>query len=100
MEKKNDLKGACWTGYKAVGLKKKGSRMVPNCVPVKEESNEPKDREWGTTKLTKRYKKDTPGECGCQKECDCMQNEGYTKAINKKAKNLQNIIKEIGRAHV
>jgi hypothetical protein len=24
---------ACWTGYKAVGLKKKGNRMVPNCVP-------------------------------------------------------------------
>ena len=23
---------ACWTGYKAIGLKKKGSRMVPNCV--------------------------------------------------------------------
>ena len=24
---------ACWTGYKRVGTKKKGSRMVPNCVP-------------------------------------------------------------------
>ena len=24
---------ACWTGYKQVGLKKKGDRMVPNCVP-------------------------------------------------------------------
>lgn len=23
---------ACWVGYKQVGLKKKGSRMVPNCV--------------------------------------------------------------------
>jgi len=27
---------ACWTGYKQVGLKKKGKKMVPNCVPVKE----------------------------------------------------------------
>ena len=26
----------CWDGYKAVGLKKKGNRMVPNCVPVSE----------------------------------------------------------------
>ena len=34
-------------------------------IHVKEESNEPKDREWGTTKLTKRYKKDTPGQCDC-----------------------------------
>lgn len=24
---------ACWAGYKQVGLKKKGSKMVPNCVP-------------------------------------------------------------------
>ena len=23
---------ACWTGYKQVGMKKKGDRMVPNCV--------------------------------------------------------------------
>ena len=24
---------ACWSGYKQVGMKKKGSRQVPNCVP-------------------------------------------------------------------
>lgn len=24
----------CWKGYEAVGLKRKGKRMVPNCVPV------------------------------------------------------------------
>lgn len=23
---------ACWTGYKSIGMKKKGDRMVPNCV--------------------------------------------------------------------
>ena len=30
-----ELKGiqeACWVGYKKVGMKKKGDRMVPNCV--------------------------------------------------------------------
>ena len=27
---------ACWVGYKKVGMKKKGNKMVPNCVPVKE----------------------------------------------------------------
>jgi hypothetical protein len=26
-------KGPCWTGYKQVGMKKKGKKMVPNCVP-------------------------------------------------------------------
>lgn len=27
------LEEACWKGYKRVGMKKKGDRMVPNCVP-------------------------------------------------------------------
>jgi hypothetical protein len=27
---------ACWTGYRQAGMKKKGDRMVPNCVPVNE----------------------------------------------------------------
>jgi len=27
-----DVNEACWVGYKKVGMKKKGDRMVPNCV--------------------------------------------------------------------
>tara|TARA_Y100001970_G_C14237101_1_gene862482 strand:- start:1482 stop:2723 length:1242 start_codon:yes stop_codon:yes gene_type:complete len=27
----------CWDGYKKVGMKKKGDKMVPNCVPLEEE---------------------------------------------------------------
>jgi hypothetical protein len=30
----------CWVGYKQVGMKKKGKKMVPNCVPVSEDHNE------------------------------------------------------------
>jgi hypothetical protein len=30
------LQEKCWDGYKQAGLKKKGDRMVPNCVPVSE----------------------------------------------------------------
>lgn len=29
-------KDPCWKGYEMVGMKKKGGRKVPNCVPVKE----------------------------------------------------------------
>jgi len=29
------LKKACWKGYEAIGMKKKGGRKVPNCVPKK-----------------------------------------------------------------
>jgi len=35
---------ACWTGYRQAGMKKKGSRMVPNCVPVSEEQSEDSDQ--------------------------------------------------------
>ena len=32
--KETDLEEkACWVGYKKVGMKKKGDRMVPDCVP-------------------------------------------------------------------
>jgi len=44
----NDLKGSCWKGYTAKGLKKKGNRMVPNCVPsVKEDNKYPSTTERG-----------------------------------------------------
>jgi hypothetical protein len=32
---------ACWTGYQQQGMKKKGNRQVPNCVPVAEVTSGP-----------------------------------------------------------
>ena len=37
---------ACWTGYRQAGMKKKGDRMVPNCVPVSEQELEEDLRKW------------------------------------------------------
>jgi hypothetical protein len=34
---------ACWTGYTAKGMKKKGNRMVPNCVPEEVENIDEKN---------------------------------------------------------
>ena len=31
-----EMEEACWVGYKQEGLKKKGKKMVPNCVPTNE----------------------------------------------------------------
>jgi len=31
----DNLEKACWRGYKQVGMKDKGGRKVPNCVPIK-----------------------------------------------------------------
>lgn len=33
----------CWTGYQQAGMKKKGHRQVPNCVPVTENRRDPAD---------------------------------------------------------
>ena len=30
-------KSPCWDGYRQVGMKKKGGKMGPNCVPIKED---------------------------------------------------------------
>ena len=35
-----NLDEACWPGWEAIGLKPKGGRMVPNCVPMSEEKFE------------------------------------------------------------
>ena len=33
------LQEDCWDGYKQVGMKKKGNKQVPNCVPITEGGN-------------------------------------------------------------
>jgi hypothetical protein len=37
---------ACWKGYRQVGMKKKGDRQVPNCVPVSEQEMEEDLKKW------------------------------------------------------
>ena len=37
---------ACWDGYRQAGMKKKGNRQVPNCVPVSEAELEENLRDW------------------------------------------------------
>jgi hypothetical protein len=34
MDKWDNVAKACWVGYEQRGMKEKGGRMVPNCVPV------------------------------------------------------------------
>jgi len=37
---------ACWTGYQQQGMKNKGGRQVPNCVPVSEQQMEEDLKKW------------------------------------------------------
>jgi hypothetical protein len=57
----NEVEEACWTGYTAKGMKKKGNRMVPNCVPEEveqiEEKNVPTSPEkWARAKAAAKSK--------------------------------------------
>jgi hypothetical protein len=38
--REEDVEEACWDTHKQVGMKKKGNRMVPNCVPKEEVMDE------------------------------------------------------------
>jgi hypothetical protein len=42
-----ELNEACWDGYKQVGMKDKGGRQVPNCVPISEDINSDDDVNYG-----------------------------------------------------
>ena len=49
-------KEACWDGYKQLGMKKKGKRMVPNCV--KEENKPTNPKLWAKWKAKAKAKFD------------------------------------------
>jgi len=53
-ESLEENKGPCWVGYKQLGMKKKGGKMVPNCV--KEEQTDESGLQYYTGK--KKYGKD------------------------------------------
>lgn len=51
---------ACWDGYKKVGMKKKGNKMVPNCVPEMNEKDMTAISTWKKNiKKVKGLSKDT-----------------------------------------
>ena len=34
------MREACWSGFKQVGMKKKGKKLVPNCVPEEDQQED------------------------------------------------------------
>ena len=63
--KYRELLEACWDGYQQRGMKKKGDRMVPNCVKMSEAELEEDLRKWFKQKWV-RFGPDgkVRGECG------------------------------------
>jgi hypothetical protein len=60
-----ELLEACWQGYQQRGMKKKGDRMVPNCVKMSEQELEEDLKKWFREKWV-RFGPDGKirGECG------------------------------------
>lgn len=86
----------CWDGYKQVGMKKgRKGNMVPNCVPEEHGAGDE-----GTSKLRKRYFKDTPGQDDIFENwvTDLIHRLG-SKTINKDKykKVAQHIKREMGK---
>ena len=59
---------ACWTGYKRVGMKKKGDKMVPNCVPANEETDKNQKLRDALEKVKKDFTKSHADEKSASKE--------------------------------
>jgi hypothetical protein len=60
-DKNEEVDEACWDGYTAKGMKKKGNRMVPNCVPEEVESIDEKNvptspEKWARAKAAAKSK--------------------------------------------
>ena len=76
----NTMDEACWTGYKQVGFKKKGSKQVPNCVPEsmtiedakRVEGYVPESYEIGAD-YANHTKEVTPGEKPAEKPVDSKE---------------------------
>lgn len=63
--KYRELLESCWEGYRQLGMKKKGDRMVPNCVKMSEQELEEDLKKWFREKWV-RFGPDGKirGECG------------------------------------
>jgi hypothetical protein len=86
----------CWKDYKQIGMKMKGGRSVPNCVPkeevnrmfeaytgsepVSKDKNDPKNRFVGTDTIVQNYADATPGQGTIVKEATY---KGKTVPLNK-----------------
>lgn len=100
----------CWTGYKQVGMKNKGGRQVPNCVPESmNESTTKKDIEKLTSykdlfkffkdnksKLNKKYTDDIEGEIGALKylESDYKRGDADREEVLVAIEEIQDLIKK------
>ena len=105
------FKEKCWDGYTQKGMKKKGKKVVPNCVKEEEKKGKKVKRKvkfwWDDDGDGKGYEKHEVKEgkqkknCGCGKDpCDTYGiKEEHTKQENKTIKRISNELKGAVKMH-
>ena len=85
MKRLKDLreKDPCWDTHKQVGMKKKGDKMVPNCVP-KESTNEKFDVKYAKSKRGPISVRSFDSANDAKKFLDSMRKQGFNGIISKK----------------
>ena len=58
--KKEEVDEACWKGYRAKGMKKKGGKLVPNCKPIGEAKVDQGRSDYGKASI-RNYRRMGPG---------------------------------------
>ena len=89
----SEKRGPCWVGYKQVGMKKKGGKMVPNCVPEELQTEGQKCWKGYEKKGTKKMFGKTYNNC-VKKEEVTNEAAAWTK---KSGKNSEGGLNEKGR---
>ena len=82
-KKKSD---PCWTGYHQVGMKKKGAKTVPNCVPKGKQINELSNEKLGQYKTAASKSASAADKAG-DFETGNKRFKGIVKATNKQFNN-------------
>lgn len=71
-------KKSCWRGYIQRGTKKKGDRMVPNCVPLEEEAGQEKEMIQGIAEILRGVKDVDNRKKLAIKQLSQLKSEGIT----------------------
>ena len=101
--KYREILEACWSGYRQVGMKTKGDRQVPNCVPVSEQQMEEDLKKWFKEKwvrfgpdgkirgaCARGSEKEGKPKCLPQKKAHALGKKGRASAAARKRKQDPN----------
>ena len=77
-------KDPCWSDYKQVGMKMKGGRQVPNCVPKEEAKSDAQQRAAGAALATQRGEYEGGKKGGAINRMALMKTKDLVKLAKKK----------------